>query len=69
MIPPDIEPETKKPKMDRELWHNINNLLSLLNQFKVVLRVRKYYAQYGNAAPPSLLQEEMDALQKKLDQE
>jgi hypothetical protein len=51
-----------------DLWQNINNLLSFLNQTDVVGLVRNHYAQFDNTAPPEILQMEIDELQKRLDE-
>lgn len=50
-----------------ELWHNINNLLSFLRNFDIVKKVDDYYLQYGNNAPASLIEIEINKLQEKLD--
>ena len=51
-----------------DLYHEINNLLSLLRRNKERERVDSYYLdKFGNDAPGYLLQNAMDKLQKRLD--
>ncbi len=53
--------------MDKELYRHINNLLSFMRSTDVVGLVNKYYKDYGNDAPGFIIQDEMNELQKRLD--
>ena len=52
--------------MEKHGYNKINNLLSHLHNFGVVELVRKKYDIHNNDAPPAVLQDAMDELQKFL---
>lgn len=54
--------------MKPELLNDLNSLFCLLTEFDVVQRVREHYAQYHNPAPPALLQEEINKLEKHINE-
>lgn len=50
-----------------EEWHHLNNLLSGLRSVKAVQLVHKYYLQYDNTAPGSILEQDITRCQTDLD--
>jgi hypothetical protein len=54
--------------MKPELLNDLNSLFCLLTEFDVVQRVREHYAQYHNPAPPALLQEQINKLEKHINE-
>lgn len=54
-----------------DLWNELNTLLTYLDRgsVKVTRLVNDFYfGNYGNSAPASLLQEQIDIIQKRLDE-
>jgi hypothetical protein len=50
-----------------EEWQAVNTLLSFLRSSNVVELVHDFYAQYNNPAPAKLLEEQIELVQKHLD--
>lgn len=53
--------------MSEEEYQAVNSLLAYLRSFHVVGLVEAHYKVYNNEAPPVLLQEQMNEVQKLLD--
>lgn len=55
--------------MEQELYNDLNTLLSFLRSANVVELVRAHYSTFNNDAPPILLVDQIEKLQKHLDNE
>lgn len=56
-----------KMKYRDEVWSDLNNLLAHLRSFNTIKLIEDYYKSYDNSAPSQLVREDMDRLQKHLD--
>lgn len=52
--------------MNPEVANDLNTLLAYLRDFDVVGLVKEHYWKHGNAAPPSLLKEQIEKMEKHL---
>lgn len=50
------------------IYAELNTLLGHLEAFDVVRLVEEYFAKFGNPAPPKLLQNTINKLQKRLEE-